>query len=103
MNNPCTPTQECSQAALPGIPARSASKLPNVLTGQSQLEAIRLFGSRAMGYQQPSFDIDLMRLMNAVDDQWLPWRVDLLLLLHQLDVEVRAHEHRVGRPIFKRQ
>ena len=102
MTNPCTPTQETSPAALPGIPARSASKLLNVLTGQSQLEAIWLFGSRAMGCQQPGSDSDLLRLMNAVDDLCLPWRVDLLLL-HQLDAEVRAHVHRVGRPVWKRQ
>ena len=102
MTNPCTPSQETSPAALPGIPARSANKLLNVLTGQSQLEAIWLFGSRAMGCQQPGSDIDLLRLMNVVDDLCLPWRVDLLLL-HQLDAEVRAHVHRVGRPVWKRQ
>ena len=114
MTNPCTPSQKTSPAALPGIPAGSASKLLNVLTGQSQLEAIWLFGSRAMGCQQPGSDIDLcleapqlghsdlLRLMNAVDDPYLPWRVDLLLL-HQLDAEVRAHVHRVGRPVWKRQ
>ena len=102
MTNPCTPSQKTSPAALPGIPAGSASKLLNVLTGQSQLEAIWLFGSRAMGCQQPGSDIDLLRLMNVVDDLCLPWRVDLLLL-HQLDAEVRAHVHRVGRPVWKRQ
>ena len=102
MTNPCTPSQKTSPAALPGIPAGSASKLLNVLTGQSQLEAIWLFGSRAMGCQQPGSDIDLLRLMNSVDDLYLPWRVDLLLL-HQLDAEVRAHVHRVGRPVWKRQ
>ena len=102
MTNPCTPSQKTSPAALPGIPAGSARKLLNVLTGQSQLEAIWLFGSRAMGCQQPGSDIDLLRMMNAVDDPYLPWRVDLLLL-HQLDAEVRAHVHRVGRPVWKRQ
>ena len=102
MTNPSTPSQETSPATLPGIPLRSASKLLNVVTGQSQLEAIWLFGSRAIGCQQPGSDIDLLRLMNAVDDLYLPWRVDLLLL-HQLDAEVRAHVHRVGRPVWKRQ
>ena len=103
MTNPCTPSQETSPATLPGIPLRSASKLLNVLTGQSQLEAIWLFGSRAMGCQQPGSDIDLLRLLNAVDDLCLPWRVDLLLLLHPADTEVRFHVHRVRRPVWKRQ
>ena len=73
-----------------------------MVTGQSQLEAIWLFGSRAIGCQQRGSAIDLLRLLNAVDDLCLPWRVDLLLL-HQLDAEVRAHVNRVGRPIWKRQ
>ena len=103
MTNPCTPSQETSPATLPGIPLRSASKLLNVVTGQSQLEAIWLFGSRAIGCQQPGSDIDLLRLLNAVDDLCLPGRVDLLLLLHPLDTEVRSHLHRVGRPVWKRQ
>ncbi len=113
MTNRSTPTETNSPAALPGIPERSASQLLNVLTGQPQLEAIWLFGSRAMGRHQPGSDIDLcleaprlghsdlLRLMNAVDDLCLPWRVDLLLL-HQLDAEMRAHVQRVGCPIWKR-
>ena len=104
MTNPCTPSQKTSPAALPGIPAGSASKLLNVLTGQSQLEAIWLFGSRAIGCQQRGSAIDLLRLLNAVDDLCRPGRVDLLLLLlHPLDTEVRSHLHRVGRPVWKRQ
>jgi hypothetical protein len=39
--------------------------------------------------------------MNAVDDLCLPWRVDLLLL-HQLDAEMRAHVQRAGRSLWKR-
>ena len=113
MTNCSTPTETNSPAALPGIPERSALQLLNVLTGQPQLEAIWLFGSRAMGRHQPGSDIDLcleaprlghsdlLRLMNAVDDLCLPWRVDLLLL-HQLDAEMRAHVQRAGRSLWKR-
>lgn len=46
-------------AALPGIPERSAQQLLDLLTAQPQLEAIWLFGSRAMGRYQPGSDIDL--------------------------------------------
>jgi predicted nucleotidyltransferase len=104
MTNHCTPRQATSPAALPGIPERSASQLLNILIGQAQLEAIWLFGSRAMGRHQPGSDIDLcleapqlghselLRLMHAVDELCSP-----------LDAEVRAHVQRVGRPIWKRQ
>ena len=114
MTNHCTPTPATSPAALLGIPESSASQLLNLLTSPAQLDAIWLFGSRAMGRHQPGSDIDLcleapqfghsdlLRLMHAVDELCLPWRVDLLLQ-HQLDAEVRAHVQRVGRPIWKRQ
>lgn len=114
MTNHCTHTPATSPAALLGIPESSASQLLNLLIDQAQLEAIWLFGSRAMGRHQPGSDIDLcleapqlghsdlLRLMHAVDELCLPWRVDLLLQ-HQLDAEVRAHVQRVGRPIWKRQ
>ncbi|MCP9810242.1 nucleotidyltransferase domain-containing protein [Cyanobium sp. HWJ4-Hawea] len=48
-----------STALLPGIPERPAHKLLDLLTAQPQLEAIWLFGSRAMGRYQPGSDIDL--------------------------------------------
>ena len=113
MTNHCTPTPATSPAALLGIPESSASQLLNVLTSPAQLDAIWLFGSRAMGRHQPGSDIDLcleapqlghsdlLRLMHAVDELCLPWRVDLLLQ-HQLDAEVLAHVHRAGRCIWKR-
>ena len=113
MINHCTPTPATSPAALLGIPESSASQLLNVLTSPAQLDAIWLFGSRAMGRHQPGSDIDLcleapqlghsdlLRLMHAVDELCLPWRVDLLLQ-HQLDAEVLAHVHRAGRCIWKR-
>lgn len=113
MTNHCTPIEETSTAALPGIPEHCVQQLLDVLTGQPQLEAIWLFGSRAMGRYQAGSDIDLcldapllshashLALLAAIDDLLLPWRVDLLLL-HQLDAEVLAHVQRVGRRIWTR-
>ena len=113
MTSQRTPAAHTGTAALPGIPERCAQQLLNVLTAQSQLQAIWLFGSRAMGRYQPGSDIDLcldapllshashLALLAAIDDLLLPWRVDLLLL-HQLDAEVLGHVQRVGRCIWKR-
>ena len=113
VTNQCTPAAHIGKAALPGIPERPAQQLLDLLTAQPQLEAIWLFGSRAMGRYQSGSDIDLcldapllshashLTLLTAIDDLLLPWRVDLLLL-HQLDAEVLAHVHRAGRCIWKR-
>jgi hypothetical protein len=77
MTNPSTPVAAIGRSALPGIPERSSRQLLALLTAHPQLEAIWLFGSRAMDRYQPGSDID---------DLLLPWRLDLLLM-HQLDAE----------------
>jgi predicted nucleotidyltransferase len=73
------------------IPAQAQERLLAVLTAQPQVQGIWLFGSRAMGREQPGSDLDLcleapqlnhrdrLRLMNDVDDLCLPWQVDLVL------------------------
>ena len=83
-----------STPQIPGIPRSSQQALLAQLTGVSGLQAIWLFGSRAMERYQPGSDIDLcldiasdqplshsdrLRLMAAIDDLLLPWTVDLAL------------------------
>ena len=113
MSNNRTPMESISSSILPGIPEHCAQQLLDLLTAQPQLQAIWLFGSRAMERHQQGSDIDLcldapllnhasqLALLAAIDDLLLPWRVDLLLL-HQLDAEVLAHVQRLGRCIWKR-
>ena len=98
--------------AIDGIPEQAQQRLLGVLTAQPQIEAVWLFGSRAMGRHQPGSDLDLcleaaqlshsdrLRLMAAVDDLLLPWRVDLVLR-HELPVDLEAHVQRVGRCLWK--
>ena len=93
------------------IPPQAQERLLAVLTALPQVERIWLFGSRAMGREQPGSDLDLcleapqlshsdrLRLLNAVDDLCLPWQVDLVLR-HELPVELEAHVQRVGRCIW---
>ena len=71
------------------IPAQAQERLLAVLTAQPQVERIWLFGSRAMGREQPGSDLDLC----------LPWQVDLVLR-HELPVELEAHVQRVGRCLW---
>ena len=81
------------------------------IPAQLQVKSIWLFGSRAMGREQPRTDLDLcleapqlghsdrLRLLNAVDDLCLPWQVDLVLR-HELPVELEEHVQRVGRCLW---
>ncbi len=94
-----------------GIPEARVEQLQALFARQPRLEAVWLFGSRAMGRHQPGSDIDLcleggllghrerLRLMAAVDDLLLPWRVDLVLR-HELPADLEAHVQRVGRCIW---
>lgn len=100
------------RSLIPGIPEQSEHRLLGLFTQHPQLQAVWLFGSRAMGRHQPGSDIDLcleapllshgdrLRLMAAVDDLLLPWRVDLALR-HELSADLEAHVQRVGRCIWR--
>ena len=83
-----------------GIPEASQQKLLNLLSQQPRLEAVWLFGSRAMGRQRPGSDIDLCLEGEQLshDD---PWQVDLVLQ-HELPDDLRQHLQRVGRCLWRR-
>lgn len=107
-----TPAEQ-GAPAIPGIPKHVQQRLLGVLLAQPTLQAVWLFGSRAMGREQPGSDIDLcleapqlshgdrLRLMAAIDDLLLPWQVDLALR-HELPADLEAHLQRVGRCLWRR-
>lgn len=104
---------EAPIATIPGIPGPQQQRLLQLLCRYPALNAIWLFGSRAMGRHQPGSDIDLclegpelshpdrLRLMAAVDDLLLPWKVDLVLR-HELPGDLEAHLQRVGICLWRR-
>jgi predicted nucleotidyltransferase len=106
-----TPTS-LPTAAIPGIPAVRLRQFEPLFSAQPMLHAVWLFGSRAMGRHQSGSDIDLclegqhlshqdrLRLMAAIDDLLLPWKVDLVLR-HELPPDLLAHLERVGRCIWR--
>jgi predicted nucleotidyltransferase len=108
------PVQASTSTGIPGIPVHAQQALLQLFAAQPQLQAVWLFGSRAMGRHQPGSDIDLcleapelnhgdrLRLMAAVDDLLLPWQVDLVLR-HELPADLEAHLQRVGRCLWRRQ
>ena len=98
---------------IPGISGPQQQRLLDVLIQQADVDAIWLFGSRAMGREGPGSDIDLcvdaahlshrerLRLMAAIDDLLLPWTVDLALR-HELPPDLLSHVQRVGRCLWTR-
>ncbi|KAF0652970.1 nucleotidyltransferase domain-containing protein [Cyanobium sp. Copco_Reservoir_LC18] len=99
--------------AIPGIPERAQQRLQQVFANQAHLDAVWLFGSRAMGRHREGSDIDLclegpelshqdrLRLMAAIDELLLPWKVDVVLR-QELPADLEAHLQRVGRCLWRR-
>ena len=97
--------------SIPGIPEPALHQLFSVLLAEPNIQAVWLFGSRAMGRHQSGSDIDLcleapelshpqrLRLMAAVDDLLLPWQVDLMLR-HEVPPELEAHLQRVAQCLW---
>jgi predicted nucleotidyltransferase len=108
-----TSTVTTSTPLIPGLTEAPCQRLLAVLQGQPAVEAIWLYGSRAMGRHRDGSDIDLaldgsrlshaelLGLMVAIDDLLLPWQVDLSLR-QQLPADLQAHIARVGRCIWRR-
>lgn len=99
---------------IPGIPDLRCQQLQALFAKEQALEAVWLFGSRAMGREREGSDIDLclegralnhqnrLRLMAEVDELLMPWNVDLVLR-HELPEELEDHIQRVGRCIWRAQ
>ena len=108
-----TNSEKAQTVVIPGISGPQQQRLLDVLIQQADVDAIWLFGSRAMGREGPGSDIDLcvdaahlshrerLRLMAAIDDLLLPWTVDLALR-HELPPDLLSHVQRVGRCLWTR-
>ena len=106
-------SEKAQTVVIPGISGLQQQRLLDLLIQHPDLDAIWLFGSRAMGRERPGSDIDLcidaarlshadrLRLMAAIDDLLLPWTVDLALR-HELPPDLLSHVQRVGRCLWTR-
>lgn len=109
--DPVTATTPAS--AIPGIPTEASGRLLQLIADCPSVNAIWLYGSRAMGRHHAGSDLDLclegpqlshgdrLRLMAAMDDLLLPWQVDLSLR-HELPTDLQAHVERVGLCLWRR-
>lgn len=108
MIQPSTTTE-----VIPGIPAEASTRLLQRLGRCPRINAVWLYGSRAMGREHPGSDIDLcldgpelshndrLQLMAEIDDLLLPWSIDLALS-SELPDDLAAHVSRVGRCLWRR-
>ena len=97
-----------------GIPEDRLAKLLGVISRESGVEAIVLYGSRAKGKFRDGSDIDLcldapeldysalMRLEGEIDDLLLPWKIDLAVRQRIDNPQLISHIERVGKTLFKR-
>lgn len=97
-----------------GLPAGVADQLRVSLRHYPEVSQVLLFGSRAMGTHRPNSDIDLcldapdmsfptyLQLAEHLDEQLLPYSLDLVLK-HQIDnPDFLSHIERVGRVVYQK-
>ena len=107
MADPIPLPEAPAMATIPGLPPDASARILEVLRSEPAVREVWLYGSRAMGRHRPGSDIDLtlvapglshddhLRLMVALDDLLLPWRLDLSLH-HELPAPLQEHVARVG-------
>ena len=109
-----SPPQQAAAALIPGLTASHNQAILQRLAQHPSMEAVVLYGSRALGRHRPGSDIDLclqapgmtlgqlLVLGAALDDLLLPWPIDLQLrhlIQHQ---PLLDHIDRVGITLWHR-
>lgn len=96
-----------------GLSEETIERIRQVLAGHPEVERAILYGSRAKGTFRRGSDIDLtlegaitvplmLKIETELDDLLLPYKLDLSLLAHVEDPDVRAHIARVGQVFYDR-
>lgn len=98
-----------------GLSAQALEKIRDVFTRYPQVEEAVLYGSRARGDYKNGSDIDLTlrggdalthtilsRIANDLDDQLLPYTIDLSIFKNIRNPEMVDQIKRVGVALYKR-
>ncbi len=98
-----------------GLSAQTLKKIRDVLARYPQVEEAVLYGSRARGNYKNGSDIDLTlrggdalthttlsRIANDLDDQLLPYTIDLSIFENIRNPEMIAEIKRVGVEFYKK-
>lgn len=96
-----------------GLPAAALRALRDTLARHAHVQRAIIYGSRAKGNYRPGSDIDLtlegaeldyrelLSIEGELDDQLLPYRIDLSLLSHIDNPALREHIARVGQVLWQ--
>ena len=100
--------------ATTALPTHLAEPVQDELSRYPAIQQAILFGSRAMGSHRPNSDIDLclvapdlpfpdfLKLSMALDDQVLPYRLDLILKHHIENPDLLTHIDQVGVVVYSK-
>ncbi len=95
-----------------GLEIDIESEIIKVFKSNSRIEKVILFGSRAMGTNSPSSDIDLaivgeelnlddiITLHMKLDELWLPYKFDIQILSRIQEPALSDHIRRVGKEVY---
>jgi len=99
--------------ALGGLPVELLDRIRSELSHYPAVHKAVLFGSRAMGTQRFNSEIDLcldapqlpfetfLQLDSELDEQGLPYRLDLVIRHHIENPNLLAHISRVGVVLYQ--
>jgi predicted nucleotidyltransferase len=98
-----------------GLSAQTLQKIRDVFVRYPQIEEVVLYGSRARGDYKNGSDIDLTlrggtelthtlvsRIANDLDDQLLPYTIDLCIFENIRNPEMVEQIERVGVTLYKK-
>ena len=98
-----------------GLSAQTLQKIHDVFVQYPQVEEVVLYGSRARGDYKSGSDIDLTlrgsselthtlvsRIANDLDDQLLPYTIDLCVFKNIRNPEMVEQIERVGVALYKK-
>lgn len=98
-----------------GLKETTTAKICEIFNRYPQVEKAVLYGSRAKGNYKTGSDIDLtldggadltmdilFRIMDDIDDLYMPYRFDLSILKDIRDQDVLDHIRRIGVVLYER-
>ena len=96
-----------------GLPAETIKQIQSYFDSCSEIEEVRIFGSRAMGTEKVGSDIDLALLTTSAEDLSghvkadledlpTPYFFDVLDYARITDLRLKDHIDQVGQPIWQK-
>ncbi len=98
-----------------GLSNQTLQKIRDIFVQYPQVEEVVLYGSRARGDYKNGSDIDLTlrggdalthtilsRIANDLDDQLLPYTIDLSIFENIRNPEMVEQIERIGVPLYKK-